>query len=465
MLAVEPIKCAQLLMLQKYGGIKMSLFGCRVLALTAAVLSALGVTSFASEPEILGDLAPGNDYFSVRGVQADRTYVESPTGGTFLAIDHASQSATKLLPSGIDGNVFSLDAQTVLFSYNDNNHGNELWRSNGTREGTYLLKDLVEGPEIDQPKKFARWREYVYFISQSWGNTTPPKLWRTDGTPSGTQFVLDLLATFDAEDQTVKWGQVSSFTASSNALIFIVSIASESSGRFETLWRSDGTLAGTKRMVNAADGTPVFASRFLPTNGDLSFFADNHSDEYAYGIGDWRRGALVRTDGTDQGTITLTEDLAHPSLVTFAGNVYCILRDAAGVYLARVDEGGTKVEQGATLLAPAAIMESIDVKFVVKGDSLMIAVSDLSWGGTFNATWQMSGSPPVVVERDARYFENNSDSAGSETIFAGLARGSNPTQFTALRGGMVLINSNAGMYSSRGTIASTAALNSSSVAC
>ena len=444
----------------------MTPFRSRVLTLTA-VLPALGLSSYASEPEILGDLAPGYESFTVRGKQGNLTFVESPMGGTFLATDPVRQSATKLLPRGIDGDVFSLDARTVLFGYNDNRYGNELWCSDGTREGTYLVKDLVEGTQSYGPEQFVHWRGHVYFINQSLGNATPPQLWRTDGTPGGTQFILELPTMFNAEDQTVKWGRVSALAASPDALVFIVNISSHSSGQFETLWRSDGTRAGTYRMSNVNDGTPVFASRFLMTNAGLNFFADNHSDEYAYSLGEWRRGALLRTDGTDQGTATLTEDLAEPSLALFGGNVYGILRDDDSFYLARVNGDATGVEPIATLIPSATVMESIDVKFIVNGadESLMIAISDLSWGGTLNAAWQLSGSPPVVVESDEPYFENNAHTGGSKVIFTGLARGSNPTQFTGLHGGMVLFNSNVGLVSSRGTPASTAPLRASQSTC
>lgn len=317
----------------------MTLFRSRALTLTATVLPALGVTSLASEPEILSDLAPGNESLIVRGAQGNQTFVESPPGGTFLAIDPVRQSATKLLPRGIDGNVFTLDAQTVLFSYNDNRHGNELWRSDGTREGTYLVKYLVEGTQSYRPEQFVHWRGHVYFINQSWGNATPPQLWRTDGTPGGTQFILDLPTMFNAEDQTVKWGRVSALAASPDALVFIVNISSHSSGQFETLWRSDGTLAGTYRMSNVNDGTPVFASRFLVTNAGLNFFADNHSDE------------------KDHLYFIACKDIDDPLQVW------------------RVDCKGTQAEV-VTPWFEIAAWEAQDVEFYVHADRLLLSVMD-----------------------------------------------------------------------------------------
>ena len=41
----------------------------------------------------------------------------------------------------------------VYFRAHDGSNGNELWRSDGTEDGTYLVKDIAPGWESSYPKQ------------------------------------------------------------------------------------------------------------------------------------------------------------------------------------------------------------------------------------------------------------------------------------------------------------------------
>jgi ELWxxDGT repeat protein len=79
-----------------------------------------------------------------------------------------------------------------LFSVNDGVHGQELWITDGTTEGTFLLKDIWPGPGSSFVREFALSLngEHVYFTAShdSYGD----ELWQTDGTPEGTILLADV---------------------------------------------------------------------------------------------------------------------------------------------------------------------------------------------------------------------------------------------------------------------------------
>jgi ELWxxDGT repeat protein len=81
----------------------------------------------------------------------------------------------------------------LIYNSRDEFRGNELWRTDGTDEGTYLLKDINEDGS-SYPSQFVAFGDVLVFA------TRHGELWKTDGTTEGTvflkagfgdQFVLD----------------------------------------------------------------------------------------------------------------------------------------------------------------------------------------------------------------------------------------------------------------------------------
>ena len=84
----------------------------------------------------------------------------------------------------------------VFYAGYNNTVGRELWRTDGTDAGTYLVKDIYSGtsdsyPFYDSSSAFTQfdlynpsYNGYVYFIATE---STGAKIWRTDGTAAGTQ--------------------------------------------------------------------------------------------------------------------------------------------------------------------------------------------------------------------------------------------------------------------------------------
>ncbi|MVM29935.1 hypothetical protein GO755_07820 [Spirosoma sp. HMF4905] len=78
----------------------------------------------------------------------------------------------------------------VYFSNYSDAAGIELWRSDGTPAGTYMLKDINPGTNHSYPSEFRTVNGITYFFAND--GTHGIELWKTDGTTNGTQMVQDL---------------------------------------------------------------------------------------------------------------------------------------------------------------------------------------------------------------------------------------------------------------------------------
>lgn len=127
----------------------------------------------------------------------------------------------------------------LFFAANHPDFGNELWVSDGTKEGTRMLKDIYPGMNGSVvggsgPRYFTRAGDYVYFSANSpvEGN----ELWRTDGTEEGTILVKDIKENSTLNNSSNPYP----LAAIGNTLFF----RSDADGR-GNLWKTDGTEEGT----------------------------------------------------------------------------------------------------------------------------------------------------------------------------------------------------------------------------
>ena len=106
----------------------------------------------------------------------------------------STADAVLLKQVGWEGDEF--DAQfTVLggqlyFRAWDPEHGTELWRTDGTPEGTVLVSDILPGPRSSDPQGIVIAGGRLYFSAQDVAHGR--ELWTSDGTAAGTRLVTDL---------------------------------------------------------------------------------------------------------------------------------------------------------------------------------------------------------------------------------------------------------------------------------
>ena len=145
----------------------------------------------------------------------------------------------------------------LYFAIDDYEHGLEIWKSDGTSEGTALVKDIVPGPHspwIDNPRGAAG---KLFF----WGGdgVHGHELWVSDGTEEGTFPVKDLVQATSSVPFEL--------TASGDRLFFT---ATDGSHGYE-LWKTDGTMEGTVLAHDLSPGDSSYLSELTDVDGTLFF--------------------------------------------------------------------------------------------------------------------------------------------------------------------------------------------------
>jgi ELWxxDGT repeat protein len=107
--------------------------------------------------------------------------------------------------------VYAENAGLVFFAAQDALHGQELWRTDGTPEGTALVADIAPGRLPSYPGALTRWRDRLYFRATE--QIHGMELWTTDGTAEGTRRVEDI-------SPGTSWSEPRELTATSDRLYF-----------------------------------------------------------------------------------------------------------------------------------------------------------------------------------------------------------------------------------------------------
>jgi ELWxxDGT repeat protein len=85
---------------------------------------------------------------------------------------------------------FTAVGSTLFFTAYDGSNGYELWKSDGTPEGTVLFKDIRTGSGGSYPQYLTAVGSTLFFAAND--GTNGKELWKSDGTPEGTVLVADI---------------------------------------------------------------------------------------------------------------------------------------------------------------------------------------------------------------------------------------------------------------------------------
>jgi len=194
-----------------------------------------------------------------------------------------------------------VSGETLFVSGFTRTLGTELWKSDGTVEGTVLVKDIVVGGFESKPSQFARSDSLstdvpvgIFFLARDSEQTYA--LWKSDGSQEGTTLVYQF-ATRNEDD-------IRHLTSVNGRLFFTLSDVLRGN---RELWISDGTAAGTRMVTDLeASYSGSDPQELVDVNGILYFTADV--------TGSGRE--LWKSDGTEAGTV-LVKDIYPGGLGSF----------------------------------------------------------------------------------------------------------------------------------------------------
>ena len=179
---------------------------------------------------------------------------------------------------------------TAFFVAYDAAHGAELWKSDGSVAGTRIVKDIYPGIGDGRPVDLYVYKNELYFGAD---DGTDDGLWKSDGTRAGTVKLKNNIELFEAYSVSNSFRY---FCISKDMLYFIA--IDHGNGYSTGLWKTNGTAAGTQLVKTPNPGYSGIEPNYLTdVNGTIFFLSEN--SEY--------RMELWKSDGTTQGTQAVTD--------------------------------------------------------------------------------------------------------------------------------------------------------------
>lgn len=357
----------------------------------------------------------GRLYFTAdNGIHGRELWTSDGTeAGTFLVKDIQGGIASSTPQSLVNANG------TLLFSAYDAAHGYELWKSDGTAAGTVLLKDFIAGPDSSGPYSMTNVNGTVFFNARN--SSFGSDFWKSDGTAAGT---VRLIQNFGGDHYT-----------NVNGTLFFIHWDGNNGNE---VWKSNGTAAGTVRVKSLGWEHP---DSLTNVNGKLFFtFSDSTNGR-----------ELWKSDGTAAGTV-IVKDI-HPGL---AGGYPAQLTSVNGTLFFRAWDGTNGEE---LWKSDGTSIGTVMVKDISTGSTSTSPGSLTNINGTlFFSAWE--------ITHGYELWKSNGTSAGTVMVKDVNAKNysSEPRRLVDLNGTLIFeasVNNNQGnvVWSSDGSAAGTVPTN------
>jgi ELWxxDGT repeat protein len=236
--------------------------------------------------------------------------------GKELFVSDGTEEGTKLVKDlfpGISESQYSKNSSypsdfiefkdKLYFTANDSENGRELFVSDGTAEGTELVADIYPGNNYGNsyrydPGNFIEFKDKLYFTANN--GESGRELFVSDGTAEGTELVADINPEKDSRGNGIS-SYISGFTEFNDQLYF----TADNGESGQELWVSDGTTEGTRLLVDinpdkskfSGNGLSSYIYGFIEFNDQLYFTANDSENGQELWV----------SDGTTEGTRLLVD--------------------------------------------------------------------------------------------------------------------------------------------------------------
>jgi len=270
-------------------------------------------------------------------------------------------------------NVFASNQELAYFTVPNTTFGSELWATDGTYNGTRLLKDICPGTCGSLIHDMLPWGSDMLFFAQD--SLPGGGLWRTDGTSAGTT----LIKRFDAP---TPFYDLKKLTLINDSTACFIAVSSQG---IYSIWKTDGTESGTA-IVHTFPGNlspvnimPTSLGLFIPVYDQIVknyplWFSDgsNVDAQWLHDFDKFTQWSfssiggkalfaantlsegfeLWQSDGTPAGTTLFKEFVAGASagnpnnLTAFNGKIVFYANNPAGQWVVWESDGtlaGTKI--------------------------------------------------------------------------------------------------------------------------
>ena len=320
---------------------------------------------------------------------------------------HAEQLETRLALTGaqdnpsllVDINVESsnsdpmfpsLNTVTKIGSYSfftasDEQHGHELWRTDGTTLGTELVADTFPGPSSSEPRLLTVSGDRLFYIATTEAGT---HLFVTDGSASGTmQLTVESQSHISSQPKPYTY-----LAAVNNGVVF----QGFSAATGVELWFSGGTPAttGLLKDLNTLPGSSNSYPRDFVAFAGQIYFSAAYGDYATFDLrGD---SELWRTDGTPAGTVLIDTASTYHQSLTPAGNTLFFTGDSFDIWKSDGTAQGTQLVRNIRPAYP--YQESLTLTPV--GDMVFFPADDGEHG---RELWKSDGTEAgTVLVKDIR---------------------------------------------------------------
>ena len=312
----------------------------------------------------------------------------------------------------------------LYFVANDDLHGTEIWKSDGTTMGTAIIKDINPGPENSVSHALTEINGKVAFVANEFESRKGIELWSTNGTAAGTKLLKDINTTrtlsssplqsgsatlndkiiFSADDGvhgfepyisdgtekgTRLLNDISSGPGSSSPGFFSVKnhefyfVAFPEDFSNPTIYRTNGKAGGLRKIVSwFRFGGDVIS--FKVTDKGLVFFIVTNQDTHFW--------ELWRSNGTLSGTFKIADKLASELIETIGNTVYFMAGDPTiGTELWKSDGSiaGTKKFWSSTVLT---------YKLFSFRDRLYLVTVDANTADANTSLWKTNGTTSGTIK-------------------------------------------------------------------